>query len=121
MAYIQVRDNESFEKTLKRFQKQVKKEGITTDLKRKRYHLKPSERKLLSSPGGRPGGVSPLSPRSSEPEGMRPEMRRLLDVLDADREEDDQCRENVLSCPFHVLLPANGARISGYSPAACAG
>lgn len=45
MAYVQVRDNESFEKTLKRFQKQVKKEGITTDLKRKRYHLKPSERK----------------------------------------------------------------------------
>ncbi len=45
MAYIRVRENESFEKTLKRFQKQVKKEGITTDLKRKRYHLKPSERK----------------------------------------------------------------------------
>jgi len=45
LAYVQVRDNESFEKTLKRFQKQVKKEGITTDLKRKRYHLKPSERK----------------------------------------------------------------------------
>ncbi|MFC1540400.1 30S ribosomal protein S21, partial [Gemmatimonadota bacterium] len=45
VAYVQVRDNESFEKTLKRFQKQVKKEGITTDLKRKRYHLKPSERK----------------------------------------------------------------------------
>ncbi len=45
LAYIKVRENESFEKTLKRFQKQVKKEGITTDLKRKRYHLKPSERK----------------------------------------------------------------------------
>ena len=45
LAYVQARENESFEKTLKRFQKQVKKEGITTDLKRKRYHLKPSERK----------------------------------------------------------------------------
>lgn len=45
LAYVQARDNESFEKTLKRFQKQVKREGITTDLKRKRYHLKPSERK----------------------------------------------------------------------------
>ena len=45
MAYVQARENESFEKTLKRFQKQVKKEGITTDLKRKRYHMKPSERK----------------------------------------------------------------------------
>ena len=45
LAYVQARENESFEKTLKRFQKQVKKEGITTDLKRKRYHMKPSERK----------------------------------------------------------------------------
>ena len=45
LAYVQARENESFEKTLKRFQKQVKREGITTDLKRKRYHLKPSERK----------------------------------------------------------------------------
>ena len=45
LAYVQARDNESFEKTLKRFQKQVKREGITTDLKRKRYHMKPSERK----------------------------------------------------------------------------
>jgi len=49
------------------------------------WRLKPSERKFLSSPEGGRDAVSQSSPYSSDPGGMRPEMRRLLDVLDAHR------------------------------------
>jgi DNA-binding NtrC family response regulator len=49
------------------------------------WRLKPSEHKLLSSPGGRRDEVSYRSARSFEPGRVRPEVRRLLDVLDAHR------------------------------------
>jgi transcriptional regulator of acetoin/glycerol metabolism len=46
------------------------------------WRLKPSERKLLSSPESGSDGAPYLSRRSSEQGHMRPEVRRLLDVLD---------------------------------------
>ncbi|MBW1684802.1 MAG: sigma 54-interacting transcriptional regulator [Deltaproteobacteria bacterium] len=46
------------------------------------WRLKPSERKLLSSPVSRSDGVPYPSRRSSEQGHMRPEVQRLLDALD---------------------------------------
>jgi len=45
--------------------------------------LKPSERKLLSPPAGADDGESQVSRRSTAHGHMRPEIRRLLDALDA--------------------------------------
>jgi len=47
--------------------------------------LKPSEHKMLSSPEGGTDGRSQASGRSARDERMRPEVQRLLDVLDAHR------------------------------------
>jgi PAS domain S-box-containing protein len=44
--------------------------------------LKPSERRLLSSRAGRADGVPRGSRRSADGEPVRPEVQRLLDVLD---------------------------------------
>jgi PAS domain S-box-containing protein len=49
---------------------------------RKSWRLKPSEHKVLSSPVSRPGEVSQPFRSSSKYEHMRPEVQRLLDVLD---------------------------------------
>jgi transcriptional regulator with PAS, ATPase and Fis domain len=46
------------------------------------WRLKPSEHKLLSSLGSKADVASHLSCRSTGQEQMRPEVRRLLDVLD---------------------------------------
>ncbi len=45
------------------------------------WRLKPSERKLLSSPVSRSDGAPHASRRSTEQGRMRPEVRRLLDAL----------------------------------------
>ncbi|MDB4433233.1 sigma 54-interacting transcriptional regulator [bacterium] len=46
------------------------------------WHLKPSERKLLSSRSSRDDGVPHASRRSTERETVRPEVQRLLNALD---------------------------------------
>ena len=45
MAIIEVLDNESFEKAFKRFKRIVEKEGILTEVKRRQFYEKPSEKK----------------------------------------------------------------------------
>ncbi len=45
MPVVRVKDNEPFEKALKRFNKTCQKEGILFEIKRKQYFEKPSERK----------------------------------------------------------------------------
>ncbi len=40
-----VGENESFEKALKRFKRIVEKEGILTEVKRRQFYEKPSEKK----------------------------------------------------------------------------
>ncbi len=45
MASVIVGDNESFEKVLKRFKKVIEKEGILTELKRREFYEKPSQKK----------------------------------------------------------------------------
>jgi small subunit ribosomal protein S21 len=45
MIKIKVKPGEPFEKAMRRFKRKVETEGIMKTLKRKRYFLKPSERK----------------------------------------------------------------------------
>ncbi len=45
MAIVEVLDNESFEKAFKRFKRIVEKEGILTEVKRRQFYEKPSEKK----------------------------------------------------------------------------
>ena len=47
MVRVVVRKNESPERAMKRFKRKVEKEGIMRDVKRKKFHMKPSERKKL--------------------------------------------------------------------------
>jgi len=42
MAYVAVEDNENLEKALKRFKRQVEKEGIIREWKKREYYEKPS-------------------------------------------------------------------------------
>lgn len=45
MAIVEVSENESFEKAFKRFKRIVEKEGILTEVKRRQFYEKPSEKK----------------------------------------------------------------------------
>jgi len=45
MATVVVRKNEPIEKAMRRFKKKVEREGIMKDIKKKRYHKKPSVKK----------------------------------------------------------------------------
>lgn len=45
MAIVEVLENEPFEKAFKRFKRLVEKEGILTEVKRRQFYEKPSEKK----------------------------------------------------------------------------
>jgi ribosomal protein S21 len=45
LATVIVGDSESFEKAMKRFKKVVEREGILTELKRREFYEKPSQKK----------------------------------------------------------------------------
>ncbi|MFQ5583299.1 MAG: 30S ribosomal protein S21 [Calditrichia bacterium] len=45
MIHIKVRDNESFERALKRFTKACEKSGLMADIKRHQHFEKPSEQR----------------------------------------------------------------------------
>ncbi len=45
LAIVVVNENEPFEKALKRFKRIVEKEGILTEVKRRQFYEKPSEKK----------------------------------------------------------------------------
>ncbi|ACG57431.1 ribosomal protein S21 [Hydrogenobaculum sp. Y04AAS1] len=45
MATVIVGDSESFEKAMKRFKKVVEREGILSELKRREFYEKPSQKK----------------------------------------------------------------------------
>lgn len=44
-VHVKVRKGEDVSKTIRRFKKKYEASGILRDLKRKRYHMKPSEAK----------------------------------------------------------------------------
>lgn len=45
MIHVKVRDNESFEKALKRFTKACEKSGLMAEIKKHQHYEKPSERR----------------------------------------------------------------------------
>ena len=45
MAGVKVRDGESFESAMKRFKKQCEKAGILSEVKKRQYYEKPSEKR----------------------------------------------------------------------------
>ena len=45
MAYVKARKNERFESLMRRFQRAVEQAGIMKELKKRRYHLTPSEKR----------------------------------------------------------------------------
>ena len=45
MIHIKVRDNEAFEKALKRFTKSCEKSGLMAEIKKHQYFEKPSEQR----------------------------------------------------------------------------
>ncbi|RUM58837.1 MAG: 30S ribosomal protein S21 [Persephonella sp.] len=45
MAVVVVQEGENFEKALKRFKKLCEKEGILTEMKRREYYEKPSQKR----------------------------------------------------------------------------
>jgi small subunit ribosomal protein S21 len=45
MSEVVIRDDESFERALKRFKKQCEKAGIVSDLRNHRHYEKPSEKR----------------------------------------------------------------------------
>jgi small subunit ribosomal protein S21 len=45
MSEVVIHDDESFERTLKRFKKKCEKAGILSDLRKHRHNEKPSERR----------------------------------------------------------------------------
>jgi len=44
---VNVRDNEPFEKALRRFRRNVEREGIRKDIKKNSFYLKPGEKRRL--------------------------------------------------------------------------
>ena len=49
MASIELNNNEPIESALRRFKRQVQREGIISDAKKHTFYLKPGERKRLKS------------------------------------------------------------------------
>ena len=47
LVQVTVRENEPFEKALRRFRRKVEREGIRKDIKKNRVYLKPGERRRL--------------------------------------------------------------------------
>ena len=47
MAQVKVHDNESIESAIRRFKRQVAREGIITDTKKHAFYLKPGEKKRI--------------------------------------------------------------------------
>ena len=45
MALVKARKNERFEVLLRRFQRAVEQAGIMRELKKRRYHMSPSEKR----------------------------------------------------------------------------
>jgi small subunit ribosomal protein S21 len=45
MTYVTIKDNEPFDRALRRLKKKLQREKIPTELKNRQYHEKPSERR----------------------------------------------------------------------------
>ena len=68
MARVQVHDNESIESAIRRFKRQVAREGIITDTKKHAFYLKPGERRRLKSQVARRRARKSLRKRNTHDE-----------------------------------------------------
>lgn len=66
VARVQVHDNESIESAIRRFKRQVAREGIITDTKKHAFYLKPGERRRLKSQVARRRARKSLKKRLQE-------------------------------------------------------
>ena len=64
MALVEVYENEPFEKSFKRFKRIVEKEGILTEVKRRQFYEKPSEKKKRKERQARKRIIKALKKRS---------------------------------------------------------
>ncbi|MCS7262064.1 MAG: 30S ribosomal protein S21 [Aquificaceae bacterium] len=64
MAIVQVFDNEPFEKAFKRFKRIVEREGILTEVKRRQFYEKPSEKKKRKERQARKRMIKALKKRN---------------------------------------------------------
>jgi len=64
LAIIEVYDNEPFEKAFKRFKRVVEKEGILTEVKRRQFYEKPSEKKKRKERAARKRIIKALKKRN---------------------------------------------------------
>ena len=47
MIIVRLRENEPFDKAMRRFRRKVEKEGIRKDIKKNSFYLKPGEKRRL--------------------------------------------------------------------------
>ncbi|MCS6875628.1 MAG: 30S ribosomal protein S21 [Aquificaceae bacterium] len=64
MAIVQIADNEPFEKAFKKFKRIVEKEGILTEVKRRQFYEKPSEKKKRKERQARKRMIKALKKKS---------------------------------------------------------
>jgi len=68
-----VRDNESFEQALRRFKRKCEKSGILSEVKRRRFYEKPSDRRKREMIQARKKMLRKLAKqRRARPDGRRP-------------------------------------------------
>ena len=72
MAQVKVHDNESIESAIRRFKRQVAREGIITDTKKHAFYLKPGERRRLKSQVARRRARKSLRKGVTHEEGRGP-------------------------------------------------
>jgi small subunit ribosomal protein S21 len=63
-VFVVVGDNEPFEKAFKKFKRLVEKEGILTEVKRRQFYEKPSEKKKRRERQARKRIVKAMKKRS---------------------------------------------------------
>ena len=64
MVFVVVGENEPFEKAFKKFKRLVEKEGILTEVKRRQFYEKPSEKKKRRERQARKRIVKAMKKRS---------------------------------------------------------
>ncbi|MCS7307726.1 MAG: 30S ribosomal protein S21 [Aquificaceae bacterium] len=64
MAIVEIADNEPFEKAFKKFKRIVEKEGILTEVKRRQFYEKPSEKKKRKERQARKRMIKALKKKS---------------------------------------------------------
>ena len=138
MILVTVRENEPFEKALRRFRRKVEREGIRKDIKKNSFYLKPGEKRRLKqrladrrpaadhvagavgedlfAAGGGDGGQIDLGGDDAGQEqdavldeGLAAELGRFREVK-VGAEEVDGCHGCIIRGPFVICQWSFGSR-----------